>query len=87
MADKAEKIISVKNVSKDVQTFTDLPPFEPGESRQVADVPSDDPKKKTVTPEQAEILERSPFMEVTKKNESVKGTEAPNSPKTIKAIE
>lgn len=44
--------IKAKNISKEPQPFADLPPFKPGETRDV-------------TLEEARILERSPFMEIT----------------------
>ncbi len=73
----SEKIVSVENISEDVQMFTGVEPLEPGETRTVSEIPLE--KKKTVTPEQAEELSRSPFIKTVRKsgeNESVKGTEA-----------
>lgn len=76
----------IKNISDVEQTFTDLPPFAPGESRLI----DESGKDGTVSPAMAEILERSPFMEIvgkgSAKTKKMTGQE-PENPNAIRGVD
>ena len=62
--------MKVRNKSETAQTFTNIPTFEAGETREVSEV-------------EGEFLLRSPHMEEVKQHRSTKGTSKDNSFKAV----